>query len=669
MPRVNRWFYRALPLTCIFSGCLLGQFTKYHPEDKLFLPAGNIPDQPQWMTEDLEARNPRLVSDAEYEEWLQGIHQWRHEKLIRIGYDDSQYKRPDLLWTQRDFIAPQMMVEDRFFYDPKTGRYTSDRYLDDVDARYGGIDGVLIWPVYPNIGIDNRNQFDLLRDLPGGIPALRQLVGDFHRRNVRVFFPMMPWDTGTKDEGLPFWDAVAKLMAAVGADGVNGDTFQGIPRAYRVASDETGHPIAFQPEVGMDTDEFLMWDQQSWGYWHYPFEPLVSELKILEPRHMVNVCDRWALNRTDNLQAAFFNGAGYVSWENVWGIWNGITPRDGEALRRISAIYRQFAPLFVSQEWRPGVPTLQFGVFASAFPSENETLWTIVNRNKYDVDGQMLSVKHVDGVKYYDLMAGHELEISASNGQDILKLPLEARGYGAVLMTRKSSSALESFLKRMQQMTAQPLHNYSDEWHVLPQKLVDIPKTPLHQTVPDGMVSIPAAHYDFQVSGIEIEGENNRGVDVQYPWENSPRRQHHHILDIAGFYLDKYPVTNAQFAEFLKRSHYHPKDDHNFLRDWKGGSYPDGVGQQAGDMGLSRRRPCLRRRGRQAPPARVGMAIRGSGLGWTPLSVGQSTQERCDTCAPDGSSPNRPERCERSSLGRKSVRSDGHDRKCFRMDR
>ncbi len=37
--------------------------------------------------------------------------------------------------------------------------------------RIGPIDAVLIWHVYPNLGVDDRNQFDLLRDLPGGIPA------------------------------------------------------------------------------------------------------------------------------------------------------------------------------------------------------------------------------------------------------------------------------------------------------------------------------------------------------------------------------------------------------------------------------------------------------------------------------------------------------------------
>jgi formylglycine-generating enzyme required for sulfatase activity len=35
-------------------------------------------------------------------------------------------------------------------------------------------------------------------------------------------------------------------------------------------------------------------------------------------------------------------------------------------------------------------------------------------------------------------------------------------------------------------------------------------------------------------------------------------------------------VTNAQFKEFLDATQYHPKDDQNFLRDWKNGLYPEG---------------------------------------------------------------------------------------------
>ena len=54
-----------------------------------------------------------------------------------------------------------------------------------------------------------------------------------------------------------------------------------------------------------------------------------------------------------------------------------------------------------------------------------------------------------------------------------------------------------------------------------------------------------------------------------------------------SFWIDKYPVTNAEFKKFVDATHYHPKDDLNFLRDWKDGNYPAGCGQQAGDLGVA----------------------------------------------------------------------------------
>jgi formylglycine-generating enzyme required for sulfatase activity len=90
------------------------------------------------------------------------------------------------------------------------------------------------------------------------------------------------------------------------------------------------------------------------------------------------------------------------------------------------------------------------------------------------------------------------------------------------------------------------------------------------------MVRISGGDYDFQVSGIEIEGGNDPGVDVQYPWEDTARRFHRHRMQIHSFYIDRTPVTNAEFAKLLNSTHYRPKDDHNFLRDWKNGTYPQG---------------------------------------------------------------------------------------------
>ena len=289
----------------------------------------------------------RQCTPQQHEPWLADIIHWRDERRIRIGYNGSRYDLPALKWTQSSFMQPQMMVQDRYFYDPVAGKYTVDRYLDDLQKRYGGIDAVLIWPTYPNMGIDNRNQHDMIRCMPGGVSGVRQMIADFHKRGVRVLFPMMMWDQGTRSPDKSWPDAIAELMAEVGADGINGDTQDGVPLAFSLAADKTGHPLAFEPEGG-PSDEALAWNVMTWGQYQFPFAPLVDKYKWLETRHMVNISDRWNRDKTDDLQFAFFNGVGWESWENIWGIWNGITPRDAEATRRVATIERAVAPFLVS---------------------------------------------------------------------------------------------------------------------------------------------------------------------------------------------------------------------------------------------------------------------------------------------------------------------------------
>lgn len=85
------------------------------------------------------------------------------------------------------------------------------------------------------------------------------------------------------------------------------------------------------------------------------------------------------------------------------------------------------------------------------------------------------------------------------------------------------------------------------------------------------MVAIPAGDFDFVVSGVEIEGYTSKGLDFQYPWENSARRSHRHRMKMEAFYIDRYPVTNAEFERYINATDYRPADDHNFLRDWVNG--------------------------------------------------------------------------------------------------
>ncbi len=511
-----------------------------------------------------------------HERWLKDLQHWRAERRIRTAYDPARYELPAFRWTQSSFIQPQIMVHDRYFYDPVAGRYTVDRYLDDLNSRYGGIDAVLVWSTYPNMGIDDRNQLEMVESMPGGVEGVRQMVADFHRRGVRVLFPMMMWDEGTHQPSANWPDAIAALMKQIGADGVNGDTQDGVPLGFSLAADKIDHPLVFEPEGG-PSDEALTWNVMTWGQYSFPFAPMVDRYKWLETRHMVNISDRWNLDKTSDLQFAFFNGVGWESWENVWGIWNGINPRDAEATRRVAALERGVAPFLVSPEWEPHYPMHNYGVYSSRWPLQHETVWTVVNRNNYDVDGREMDIPLTPGMRYFDLYHGKELKPDLEGQSAVLSFDLEANGYGAILATpNEPSDQIRALMQRMAAMTAKPIAAYSHQPQVLTQSIVEILPTQAAAEAPEGMVRIPGGAFVFKVQGTEIEGSANPGVDVQYPWEDSPRRFHEKEMLVAPYFIDKFPVTNAQFKQFLDATHYAPTDRINFLRDWKDGSFPKG---------------------------------------------------------------------------------------------
>src|ERR1700730_17694609 len=146
--------------------------------------------------------------------WLARLEAWRKERRTQLRLDGSDYLNPDLAWTQRTFSQVQLLVWDRSLYDPETHRYTPEKFLSEIERRLGPIDPVLLWHVYPNIGVDDRNQFDLLGDLPGGLPALEKLVDDFHRHNIKVFFPVLAWDSGTREQFATPCVALTQLLTA-----------------------------------------------------------------------------------------------------------------------------------------------------------------------------------------------------------------------------------------------------------------------------------------------------------------------------------------------------------------------------------------------------------------------------------------------------------------------
>lgn len=538
---------------------------------------------------------PGPSSPADQPAWLANITAWAAATRAAVNYTPAVYDQY-LHWTENAYISPQAHLFDAFLWDDEARMWTVDRFLDDLQARYGGIDAVLLWASYPNLGTDARSQFDLMLDLPGagGIAGLQELARQFHARGVKLLAPYNPWDTGTIPNNASDAQRMAELLAAAGWDGFNGDTMWVIPEAFFAASVAAGNPLALQPELGPSFFG-LAWSKMGWGYWDIPYIPVVDSYKWLEPRHKTQVCDRWAPVHTDQLQAAFFNGNGFVSWESIWGIWNEMSRRDSEATRRVGALSRYFSPFLSSSGWVPhdilDSGAAAAGVFCSRWPApagsiyaHNATYWTLVHRGGANYSGPVVPApcpgSGSANTVYFDAYHGTSVTPQQQpSGGCAISLQLEVGGYGAVLQMDAGDVTpdLQAFLSSMATMTATALASYSTANPYLPQTMMDYGRTtPPAVSPPAGMTLIPSQTWTFAVSGTEIEPFSGDcitskclTVDVQFPWETIAQRVHNPVqLTITSFWIDTTPVTNAAYAQFMADSGYWPADAHNYLRDW-----------------------------------------------------------------------------------------------------
>src|SRR5262249_55525825 len=193
------------------------------------------------------------------------------------------------------------------------------------------------------------------------------------------------------------------------------------------------------------------------------------------------------------------------------------------------------------------------GVFASRWPLDHQTVWTIVNRNEYDVDGHQMEVLAESGVRYFDLYHGTELKVEHDpTERALLGFRLEAHGYGAILATdAEPDTALQKLMSEMRQLTANPLSSYSHEWKVLHQEIMPMAKAKTTSSTLAGMIKIPEGDFLFKVGGIEIEGSAVFGSVCSIRGEKLPGGFPETILAFSPFISAKFPVPIRDFKTFL----------------------------------------------------------------------------------------------------------------------
>jgi hypothetical protein len=154
------------------------------------------PPHPTWPPRFNPIRNNSIQgpsSSADIAEWWANVSAWRDEQRSHFNTTSpgNALNDPQLAWARTSFVQAQVPLYDRFLFDRATGRYTVARFLGDLRARYGGLDAILLWGTYPNMGIDDRDQFDTWASSAGGLSGLANLTADLQAAGVRVFFPMV----------------------------------------------------------------------------------------------------------------------------------------------------------------------------------------------------------------------------------------------------------------------------------------------------------------------------------------------------------------------------------------------------------------------------------------------------------------------------------------------
>jgi formylglycine-generating enzyme required for sulfatase activity len=522
---------------------------------------------------------PAPNDPAQWPAYRAALAKWREETRARLQYSDALYRRPEFAWAASNYACCFLMMCDETLYDFRRGRYTVEKILRDGQREFGSYDSVLLWHAYPRIGVDQRNQFDFYRDMPGGLKGVRDLVRQFQKRDVRVYLDYNPWDVGTRREKDSDLEVLASIVGAVEADGIFLDTLNKGGAEFRARLD------AVRPGVILESEDEVPLENihdhlASWAQWFQDSDvPGVLKHKWFERRHIQHQIRRWDQDHTGELHTAWMNGSGMMIWENVFGSWVPWNQRDRSILRAMLPIQRRFTKLFNHGNWTPLVPAEQPGVFASLWEDDGLRLWTLVNRNESACEGVLLKATDAAQHRFFDLLKGVEARAESANEIITLSGSIPPRGIACFLSGTAVAlgSGFDKLLIRQAQLDSQKSFN-TDRPKVEMKSLAIIRS--VNRKSAAGMVEIPPF-------SIELKTDMRRRECGYYestppPDENLGDSYNFQIhtfrraVNLMRFAMDETLVTNEDYATFLRSSGYRPRHRENFLKHWEHGRAPAG---------------------------------------------------------------------------------------------
>ncbi len=528
-----------------------------------------------------ETMQPLITFPDNPDEWpafREKLNTWRLNTRKELNYDGRAYHQPGFEWTQRNFSCYFLMLYDLHMYDPETMEYTIDKIITRGEVEFGGYDSVVLWHAYPRIGIDDRNQYDFYREMPGGLAGLRNVVTQFHQHGIKVFIAYYPWDKATRREDKSDPEILADILEAIDGDGIFLDTMKAAGSDFtKYFDDFNKQGIALESELALDVEEIGQ-HHLSWAQWfNDKFIPGVLRNKWFEPRHMQHQIARWNDDHSTELQLAWMNGSGMMVWENVFGQWMKWKLRDQLTLKKMLPIQRMYWKVFCSNRWTPLIPTKQYGVFASLWEEDELRIWTLVNRNQHSVSGEIMETVALRNHIYYDVIKGEEASAVVSKKMVTFSGEIAARSVYCFISGKREKFGpdFQQLLLKMKQIKTEELTK--NEMHTVKQPTLKHVKIQLKQKSFDKstMVEVPPATVLLTTTVLSREvGAYESQLPIQLTL-NVPIR-YNRTVNFPHLAVDITPVTNKSYYEFIQATGYAPVIKQNFLRHWKDSKYEVG---------------------------------------------------------------------------------------------
>lgn len=476
--------------------------------------------------------------------WRDGLEAWRRSH----GFARTNPARD---WVSHCFTAHKILLWDERILDRNSGKWLVEGYVDAFEARFGCLDCVILWHAYPNLGFDQRNQFDFWRSMPGGLVGLADAIVRLHARGSRVLLAYNPWDVATRREGRGDAACLADLVAELDADGLYLDTLSSAGRDLAAALEDARPGIVLQSQAPVPperlADHHMGWAES----WDDSWAPGVFANRVLDRHHMIHVVRRWMEDHTPEIQLAWMNGVGMVVWENIFGSWNGWRDRDAVHWALASQVLRRWSRHFTEGAWTPLACMPAPGVFASSWELDGVRLWTLVNRNRHPVSNISLPVEAPTAC---EPLAGRELAID--DHQVTIDVP--AVGLGAVVEESVDRDFLEDQADRYRQLDSAS--------HTSPRLAPRVRKRPGTRgsvQAPDGMVRVTGgayvrrARFRLRECGTYEGARAGESANLVLPGLHSMVSLEFRE-ELSPYAIDRHSVTVAAFRRFVEETGYSP---------------------------------------------------------------------------------------------------------------